>query len=79
MSGDPHFPVAIVGAGPAGLILANLLGLYGIRTLILERHPATVDEPRAVSIDDESLRTLQNAGVLASVLPDIVQGYGVHY
>lgn len=68
-----------MGAGPAGLTLANLLGNYGIRTLLLERHPSTVGEPRAVSIDDESLRTLQNAGVLESVLPDLVLGYGVHY
>ena len=76
---DTHYPVAIVGAGPTGLTLANLLGAYGVRTLLLERHPATVTEPRAVSIDDESLRTLQNAGVLEAVLPDLVLGYGVHY
>ena len=74
-----HYPVAIVGAGPCGLTLANLLGGYGIRTLLLERNAGTVSEPRAVSIDDESLRTLQNAGVLDQVLPDVVPGYGVHY
>lgn len=79
MNGIPHYPVAVVGAGPTGLTLANLLGGLGVRTLLLERHPATVGEPRAVSIDDESLRTLQNAGVLDRVLPDIVPGYGVHY
>ena len=76
---SPHYPVAIVGAGPTGLTLANLLGGYGVRTLLLERHASTVGEPRAVSIDDESLRTLQNCGVLESVLPDLVLGYGVHY
>ncbi len=76
---DPHYPVAIVGAGPTGLTLANLLGGYGIRTLLLERSATTVNEPRAVSIDDESLRTLQNAAVLDQVLPDVVPGYGVHY
>jgi 3-(3-hydroxy-phenyl)propionate hydroxylase len=69
----PHYAVTIVGAGPTGLTLANL------RTLLIERNTATVGEPRAVSIDDESLRALQNAGALARVLPDIVQGYGVHY
>ena len=74
-----HYPVAIVGAGPSGLTLANLLGGYGVRTLLLERNATTVNEPRAVSIDDESLRTLQNAGVLDQVLPDVVPGYGVHY
>ena len=50
--------IAVIGAGPTGLTLANLLGGYGIRTLLLERHASTVGEPRAVSIDDESLRTL---------------------
>lgn len=74
-----HYSVAIVGAGPTGLILANFLGLYGIKTVLLERAPNTVDEPRAVTIDDESLRTVQAIGLIDSVLPDVVQGYGVHY
>ena len=74
-----RYSVVIVGAGPTGLTLANLLGLYGVRTLLIERHPGTVGEPRAVSIDDESLRTMQNAGVIDAVLPDVVQSYGVHY
>jgi len=74
-----HYPVVIVGAGPTGLILANFLGQYGIRTLLIERNPGTVDEPRAVTIDDESLRTVQAIGLIDQVLPDVVQGYGVHY
>ena len=74
-----HYPVAIIGAGPTGLMLANLLGVYGVETLLVERHAATVGEPRAVSIDDESLRAVQNAGALDRVLPDVVQGYGVMY
>jgi 3-(3-hydroxy-phenyl)propionate hydroxylase len=74
-----HMPVVIIGAGPTGLMLANLLGVAGVETLLVERHATTVDEPRAVSIDDESLRAVQNAGLLDRVLPDIVQGYGVHY
>ena len=76
---DNHYPVAIIGAGPTGLILANFLGLYGIKTVLIERLPGTVDEPRAVSIDDESLRTIQALGLIEQVLPDTVQGYGVHY
>ena len=74
-----HYPVVIIGAGPTGLMLANLLGVYGVETLLIERHSSTVTEPRAVSIDDESLRAVQNAGALGRVLPDIVQDYGVHY
>ena len=74
-----HPPIVIIGAGPTGLSLANLLGAQGIRALVIERSLNTVGEPRAVSIDDESLRTLQSAGLIDTVLPQVVQGYGVHY
>jgi len=71
--------VLIVGAGPVGLTLANLLGQYGIQTLIIERNANTVAEPRAVTLDDESLRTMQNAGLGPQVIQDVVLGYGVQY
>lgn len=71
--------VLIIGAGPTGLTLANLLGQAGVRTTILDRKAGTVTEPRAVSIDDESLRTMQAAGLDEAVLADVVKGYGVHY
>ena len=79
MADEMHFPVVIVGAGPTGLVLANLLGQQGIRTLVVERSADTVGEPRAVTIDDESLRTVQATGLIGDVLPQLVQGYGVHY
>ncbi len=78
-AGENHFPVVIVGAGPTGLMLANLLGVQGIRALVIERSTNTVGEPRAVTIDDESLRTVQATGLINTVLPSVVQGYGVHY
>ena len=74
-----HYPVVGVGSGPIGLTLVNLLGTLGVRSLIVERNPTTVQEPRAVSIDDESLRTMQAAGVADEVLKFIVPGYGSHY
>lgn len=74
-----HYPVVIVGGGPTGLTLANLLGVYGVTCLLIERNAATVSEPRAVSIDDESLRTMQMAGVIDAVLSRVVTGYGSHY
>ena len=71
--------VIIVGAGPVGLTLANLLGSHGVRTLVLERHADTVGEPRAVSLDDESLRTLQASGLVSEVIRGMVLAYGVQY
>jgi len=71
--------VVVVGAGPTGLTLANLLARYGVDVLLLERNESTVQEPRAVSIDDESLRTMQAIGVVDEVLPHVVLGYGSDY
>jgi 3-(3-hydroxy-phenyl)propionate hydroxylase len=45
--------VAIIGCGPVGAMLANLLGLQGITTLVLEREATIYNLPRAVHFDDE--------------------------
>jgi 3-(3-hydroxy-phenyl)propionate hydroxylase len=74
-----HYPVIVIGSGPIGLTLVNLLGRYGVQTLLVERNLTTVQEPRAVSIDDESLRTMQAVGIVDEVLRFIVPGYGSHY
>ena len=52
-SANPEFAVVIVGRGPVGATLANLLGLCGVRTLVLEREARTYHLPRAVHFDDE--------------------------
>src|SRR5579863_7787266 len=79
MTSDRVWPVAVVGAGPNGLTTANLLARYGVDVLLVERNETTVQEPRAVSIDDESLRTMQAIGVVDLVLSRIVLGYGSDY
>ena len=61
--------VLIVGAGPAGLLLANFLGLHGIETLVVEQLDALIDYPRGVGMDDESLRSFQAVGLAEAVLP----------
>ena len=69
----------VVGAGPNGLTIANLLARYGVDVLLIERNATTVQEPRAVSIDDESLRTMQAIGVVDAVVSRVVLGYGSDY
>jgi len=61
--------VLILGAGPVGLTLANLLGAYGVRTTVADAGEKLIDYPRGVGLDDESLRSFQTAGVVEQVLP----------
>jgi 3-(3-hydroxy-phenyl)propionate hydroxylase len=71
--------VAVVGAGPCGATLANLLGTFGVRTVVLDREPGVTPYPRAVAVDDESLRTFQTAGVIDGVLPDLIRNAPIRY
>jgi 3-(3-hydroxy-phenyl)propionate hydroxylase len=64
--------VVIVGAGPSGLTLANILGLQGVRTIIAEERDTLIDYPRGVGLDDEALRTFQSIGLVDHVLPHTV-------
>lgn len=73
------FDVLIVGAGPAGLATASYLGMYGVRALVVERNMGTVDEPRAVSIDDETLRSMQTLGLDGPITATTLSGYGARY
>lgn len=34
--------VAIVGGGPNGVAMANMLGLYGIQTVVVEKAPTSL-------------------------------------
>jgi 3-(3-hydroxy-phenyl)propionate hydroxylase len=76
---NKNFDVIIVGMGPSGLVLAGLLANYGIKIGIFDRKESTVNEPRAVSIDDESLRILQSCSLHEAVIKNISQNYGSHY
>ena len=73
MTGVERVRVAVVGAGPVGVTAANLLGGYGVDTLILDRDTEVVDYPRAIGIDDETLRTLQGIGLADQILGSVIQ------
>jgi 3-(3-hydroxy-phenyl)propionate hydroxylase len=64
--------VVVVGAGPVGLTLANILGLQGVRTLVVDERATLIDYPRGVGLDDESLRTFQAIGLVDRILPHTV-------
>ena len=65
----PEFDVCIIGYGPVGASLANLLGLSGIKTVVLEREPSVYHLPRAVALDGEGMRLIQTMGLADELLP----------
>jgi 3-(3-hydroxy-phenyl)propionate hydroxylase len=75
----PYFSIIIVGAGPTGLAMGNLLGLYGIDSLILERNAGLSDYPKAISIDDEGLRVCQAMGLINAVIENVLLDIEAHY
>lgn len=80
VTGDPlDVDVLVVGAGPCGLTLANLLGTYGVTTMIIDREEEPLPFPRAVGMDDETLRTCQAAGLVDEVLADVVTNTAIRY
>ncbi|OYC98453.1 bifunctional 3-(3-hydroxy-phenyl)propionate/3-hydroxycinnamic acid hydroxylase MhpA [Microbacterium sp. Yaish 1] len=64
--------VLVIGAGPVGLTIANLLGQHGVNVLVVDRNDELIDYPRAVGIDDEALRTMQTLGLVDQVLPHTI-------
>ena len=71
--------IAIIGAGPTGLMLANLLGMHGIKTTILERRESPFTEPRAIAFDPETLRLFQTIGCYEHLAETLQLDVPVHY
>jgi len=75
----PHFSAIIVGAGPTGLALGNLLGIYGLDALIIERNSTLSTFPKAISLDDEGLRICQAMGLAEAVQANLLFNLEAHY
>ena len=66
--------VAIVGAGPIGLMLANLLGSAGVDVIVIERNNDLVGLPRAIAYDPETLRLFAQVGLFDAIASGLIQG-----
>ncbi|WP_349734203.1 bifunctional 3-(3-hydroxy-phenyl)propionate/3-hydroxycinnamic acid hydroxylase [Pseudomonas jessenii] len=71
--------VAIVGAGPVGLMIANYLGQCGVEVTLVEKLDSLIDYPRAIGLDDESLRTFQAVGLADAVLPHTTPWHAMRF
>jgi len=59
---------AIVGAGPAGLMLGLLLARAGVRVTVLERHPDFLRDFRGDTIHPSTLEVVHELGLLDDLL-----------
>ncbi|WP_434640553.1 bifunctional 3-(3-hydroxy-phenyl)propionate/3-hydroxycinnamic acid hydroxylase [Klebsiella sp. I138] len=71
--------VVIAGAGPVGLMMANYLGQMGVSVLVVEKLDTLIDYPRAIGIDDESLRAMQGIGLVDNVLPHTTPWHAMRF
>jgi 3-(3-hydroxy-phenyl)propionate hydroxylase len=71
--------VAIVGAGPVGLMFANLLGLAGVRVVVFERNKGLLGLPRAIAYDAETLRLFSQIGLFNEIAPGLIQNPHVRH
>ncbi|MEZ7005490.1 FAD-dependent monooxygenase [Streptomyces sp. AD55] len=71
--------VVVVGGGPTGLIAALLLADTGVRTTLVEKETGPGDLPRAISLQDESLRTLEQLGVADALKAESLLDTGSRY
>ncbi|MFI6165331.1 FAD-dependent monooxygenase [Nocardia sp. NPDC051052] len=74
-----QYEAIIVGAGPVGLFTAVLLGQYGVHTLVVERRQQMYTYPRAIGIDDETMRAMQATGIAETQLPQLRYSPTIEY
>ena len=74
-----EYDVAVIGLGPTGAALANLLGDFGLSVLVLERELGIYDLPRAVHFDDEVMRVLQWIGIADAYAEQVFVNKGMRF
>ncbi|MFK3677986.1 FAD-dependent monooxygenase [Microbacterium sp. NPDC090218] len=67
MQATPLTDVAIIGAGPIGLTLSNLLSRQGIDHIVFEAHPGLSVHPKARGVSARSMEILRGLGLEADV------------
>ncbi|MGP8122769.1 MAG: FAD-dependent monooxygenase, partial [Xanthobacteraceae bacterium] len=71
--------VAVVGAGPVGLMVANLLGIAGVKVAVLEANEGLLGLPRAIAYDAETQRLFAQIGLLDDIKPGLIQNPHVRH
>ena len=73
------YDIIIIGLGPTGGTLANLLALHGFSILIIEKEKSFYPLPRAVHFDDEIMRVFQTIGITNKILKHTIINKGTKF
>lgn len=73
------FDVLIVGYGPVGATLANLLGKRGYAVAVIEQTLEIYDKPRAITADQEVMRVFQECGLAEEIARTTVPHPGTDF
>lgn len=71
--------VAIVGLGPTGATLANLLAQQGLKVVVFDREADIYQLPRAIHFDGECMRVFQAVGIASMLEPQLVVSPGMKF
>ncbi len=71
--------VLIIGFGPTGSVLANLLSKYDISVNVLEKERELYNLPRAVHFDDEVMRIFHNIGIFEKLIKKTIINKGTKF
>ena len=63
------YDALIVGFGPVGATMANLLACCGLRVAVIEAEACIYDRPRAITFDHEVMRIFQFCGLASHIAP----------
>jgi len=67
-AGGCDAPILVVGAGPVGLALANLLGRDDVPCVLLDKHLSPPAQSRAIGLTPPTLRVFRRIGIAQRVI-----------
>ena len=74
-----EYDIIVVGLGPTGGTLANLLALNDLSVLVLEKEASIYNLPRAVHFDDEIMRVFNTVGIRNKLSKKLIINKGTKF
>src|SRR5262245_23783824 len=73
------YDVLIVGFGPVGATVANLLARRGLRVAVIDAERGIYDKPRALTFDHEAMRIFQACALAERIAEFTAPHRGTHF